>query len=565
MNSVFRERMLQFIMVLTIALALIMTGAVSSYALELHDPDNIVNPLVNIRQSIWDAVRFGTYPQTEIVAYSEQSGAYDRVWSRGVEFIVDEELYAKLQRTSFDSRGDATVDGTKYRRVKTPENYAQREEDYFWDGTPEYHYFRYDPIKWLVLEVSGGEVFLLAEDVLACMPAEDAGNWVSSVFCRDATIGDVRAELLEVDDIANTDKAIAYGFQKNPDQHYMVRWASSSTYAKACGCKTNWIVSNYEYSAASWILKRGSEDGYNIAEGSIRGCDDEELVGVRPAIRVSTDDARLQYAGKTRVLGGIIKQNQTINAPEEVEVPIGTTRDIGADAYTNLSYEIDDSEIATVSEDGVITPKKSGTAVVTICAEDTEEFSGAAIDVAIVVTPRVLKAPVMNSPKLTTYKKVKVTWQEVAGADSYEVQWKKAGETGWKTKKTFERSAVLDNLSAGSRYSVRVRAIEETEGPYTDIKTVTTLKKASTPTVKRYSSTKATVRWKTVAGATGYQFYSENMKSHRGSYVTRKTTSLKSTGLYKGIKYRYKVRAYKLVGGKRVYAPWSEYRIYRHG
>ena len=94
---------------------------------------------------------------------------------------------------------------------------------------------------------------------------------------------------------------------------------------------------------------------------------------------------------------------------------------------------------------------------------------------------------------------------------------------------------------------------------------VTTLKKVSTPSAERYSSSQVRVKWKNIGGESGYQI--SRSKSRNGTNIvsTYKTTK----GTSKVVKatrnkgYYYKVRAYRMVGDKKVYAPWSNVKYYK--
>ncbi|MGN0659795.1 MAG: PQQ-binding-like beta-propeller repeat protein [Emergencia sp.] len=69
---------------------------------------------------------------------------------------------------------------------------------------------------------------------------------------------------------------------------------------------------------------------------------------------------------------------------------------------------------------------------------------------------------------------------------------------------------------------------------------------------------KATVTWKKVSGATGYQV--SRATSKNGTYkVMKTTTSLKytNTSLTSGKTYYYKVRAYRTINGVKYYGKWS--------
>ena len=76
-----------------------------------------------------------------------------------------------------------------------------------------------------------------------------------------------------------------------------------------------------------------------------------------------------------------------------------------------------------------------------------------------------------------------------------------------------------------------------------------------------------TVKWTVkgnAASADGYQVWKSTKmnKGYKKAFTTTKTTYKNTKGLKKGVKYYYKVRAYKVVDGKNVYSDWSN-KAYR--
>ena len=73
------------------------------------------------------------------------------------------------------------------------------------------------------------------------------------------------------------------------------------------------------------------------------------------------------------------------------------------------------------------------------------------------------------------------------------------------------------------------------------------------------SGTKVKISWTNIAGETGYQISQSTKKSGTNIVSTYKTTSgkYKTVSATKGKTYYYKVCAYKVVNGKKIYSPWS--------
>ena len=121
-------------------------------ATTLNNPRTVADSSMNAKQKVtWDCVWFGAYPQSEVT-----SG----------------DIYNKLKNaTGWDENNDIVIDGNKYRRLKGEDatyyntkrvlNYYDWIEDY-----STYHYFKYEAIKWRVLNASNGGALLLADQAL---------------------------------------------------------------------------------------------------------------------------------------------------------------------------------------------------------------------------------------------------------------------------------------------------------------------------------------------------------------------------------------------------------------
>ena len=115
-------------------------------ATTLNNPRTVADSSMNAKQKVtWDCVWFGAYPQSEVT-----SG----------------DIYNKLKNaTGWDENNDIVIDGNKYRRLKGEDaTYTRSDEGghYDWkDNYKTYHYFKYEPIKWRVLNRSEMMPFFL--------------------------------------------------------------------------------------------------------------------------------------------------------------------------------------------------------------------------------------------------------------------------------------------------------------------------------------------------------------------------------------------------------------------
>ncbi|MCL2082796.1 MAG: InlB B-repeat-containing protein [Oscillospiraceae bacterium] len=144
-------------LILTLAILSAFPATPPCQILSAEVPDSlgeIKNPLpadsthVNggTHESSFSYVYFGHYPQSRVLGAALTSNI----------------IYAY-----YDSNGNAVVDGVKYRRLhKDMASEIPNSDGYFDWKELTYLYFRYEPIRWRVLEIENGKAFLAAENVL---------------------------------------------------------------------------------------------------------------------------------------------------------------------------------------------------------------------------------------------------------------------------------------------------------------------------------------------------------------------------------------------------------------
>lgn len=261
-------------------------------------PD-IQNPIIVSDNSLragqkvtYDCVWFGSYPQTELVlsGSEEETVLVGKNQYFTTEYIsLSSEEFSKLKDASYDSKGDAIVTlstGTyKIRRIKksdatsaysNPSSYDGINY-YKWASETNYHYFRYDPIKWRVLSVdSNGYAFVRADKGLDIQDYNSTRNfttwedctlrgWInndSKGFYKNAfniteqsAIKNSLVEnkdsllygtaggndtydnvfLLSESEVSSTDEAVSYGFVRAYNIGDEARRIQISTYAFAMG------------------------------------------------------------------------------------------------------------------------------------------------------------------------------------------------------------------------------------------------------------------------------------------------------------------------------------------
>lgn len=100
----------------------------------------------------WDCLWFGMYPQSEV-------NTSDQIYK----------VLNKLPDSAWDTNNDTSINGVKYRRFKGEDAPRTGTNDYYYnwnDDYQTYHYFKYEPIKWRILNINSQDAFLMSDKVL---------------------------------------------------------------------------------------------------------------------------------------------------------------------------------------------------------------------------------------------------------------------------------------------------------------------------------------------------------------------------------------------------------------
>lgn len=182
-----------------------------------------------------------------------------------------------------------------------------------------------------------------------------------------------------------------------------------------------------------------------------------------------------------------------------------------------------------------------------------------------------LTAPTTVTAKLYGYDDVDISWSAVENADAYKVYYKKSTSKTYTLKTTTTAlSQKICNLSDGIKYDFKIVPCTYVNGTYfadDSYKTASiyTLKKISTPTVTKHKAGKVKITWGNIQGESGYEISRSTSKT--GTYIVSDlVTTTKNAVIVsatKGKTYYYKVRAYKIVDGVKIYSPWSSVKSYK--
>lgn len=337
---------------------------------------------------IWDSIWFGSYPQREVVKDENtycaiNSGYYDSE----KDVIEDSVLFQKLESASeWDNKNEIVIDGKKYRRIQkadavhvgTDTSTMGKIDGYYdWEDDVNWHYFRYDPVKWRVLDISNNEVFLMADialdtqtynDNFVNVTWENSGirswlngygsndnqeekdyseqNFIDSCFneseknaiCTTNVVNnnninyntnggnntEDKVFLLSEEELYNSDKSGIYGFANSYGTNDEARECKSSTYAKAMGTWT-WsdLDSSYIGNCWWWLRSPGCQESYGAGGGHF--CDVSSYgIGVifygsiRPALKLDISYEDLwDYAGEVSSFEESEKDDSNSRVPFE--------------------------------------------------------------------------------------------------------------------------------------------------------------------------------------------------------------------------------------------------------
>lgn len=286
-------------------------------------------------------------------------------------------------------------------------------------------------------------------------------------------------------------------------------------------------------------------------------------------VTISQDTATLTKEGETLQLTATVKPSYADNK--------------------NLTWKSSDEKVATVDENGKVTAVANGTAVITATSADGKHSASVTVTVNIPVptatptptatpapteTPEPTATPAPEQKKLTV-KANKTTLTKIG--DSLQITAKVEPADSdvkliWKSSN--EKVAIVDangKVTAAGTGTAKITVTTE-DGSLKESVTVT-VKVPDEPTVNkttgfgrlRARSTTQTnnsikIQWNKVSGADGYIIYGNYCNANGKTYKYSKlktitngsTTAWTQTKLKKGTFYKYIVKAYKVVNGKKV-------------
>ena len=301
----------------------------------------------------WSYVYFGNYPQTE---------------------VTGDALTVEITGANYDDNGDAWVNGTKYRRASSSD---ANDTGYF--GDSEYRYFKWERIKWRVLENNGSTLFVVADQGLDCKDYNETSitwenctlrTWLNGMFYNTAfssseqgaivqqtvvnddnphygTSGGNNTQdnvyLLSIAEVTNPE----YGFCESYSTYSASRWMQPSDYAHAMGAYTISSSTTGGNANCWWWLRSPGGDIYPYYAAIAQSVGDvpcragyrvdANIGAVVPALQINLSSDLWSAADDgTSGEGGGSGQNNPTNPPAN---PVHhCTGERGGSDYTDWSY-----------------------------------------------------------------------------------------------------------------------------------------------------------------------------------------------------------------------------------
>lgn len=226
-------------------------------------------------------------------------------------------------------------------------------------------------------------------------------------------------------------------------------------------------------------------------------------------------------------------------------------------ADKKLAYYTSNSKTAAVDSSGRITAVNNGTAKITARSANGKK---AVCTVTVRMNPlKSLKAYGQ------TRSSVNLSWGKVSGAAGYTV-YRQSGSKWVTVKSTTALKYKVSRLSAAKSYTFRVSPYRysgktKVYGSGKAIKTATATAAPKMRSISRKNGRRAYLRWYRTSGASGYEIYQSAKKKSgysRVKTITKgSTTSYTRQGLKRKKTYYYKIRTYRIIGGKKIYSTFS--------
>nr|MBQ8252065.1 Ig-like domain-containing protein [Lachnospiraceae bacterium] len=323
---------------------------------------------------------------------------------------------------------------------------------------------------------------------------------------------------------------------------------------------TGWFDMAQKYSQI-FRIKAYTDNTDN--DGTFDSGDDDDS-GEDPGDNPGGDDSEDDVTDITPAILTALRLNQSATTMEDgdsLQLVATPTYSAGEATEWMVYWKSSDASVATVTNYGLVEALKPGTATITV-------YNGnISASCVVTVTPSKVK---VSSYKETGKNKTQLKWKKADGATGYEI-YRATSENGkYKKAKTITKAstvkATLKAYTGSKAYYYKVRAYKtisgkKVYGAFSSVKTCAP-NAPSGAKAKAQSGRKIKVTWKKTANASGYEIYRATKKSGKYKKIATikkaKTVSFVNKSLKKKKTYYYKIRAYRMVDGKKIYGSYSK-------
>ncbi len=247
------------------------------------------------------------------------------------------------------------------------------------------------------------------------------------------------------------------------------------------------------------------------------------------------------------------KKNVSVKAGTSMKLQVAVAP--AAAKNKTAAWKSSNASVASVNSAGTVTAKAPGKAIITVTADGKTDTCSIAVSLA---------APERIRTKSTGIRSVKVSWKKVAGASRYEIYRSKKKTGSYKKIATVKgKTSYRDRkASTGKTYYYKVKARSGSYRSAFSSRVRAKARPAATSVTAKAGEESVRLSWKKVKGAHGYHIYHTSGNSKKGFKrikVVKKGTSTRFTHTDRkaGKQQHYKVKAYRIVNGKKVFAASS--------
>ena len=248
------------------------------------------------------------------------------------------------------------------------------------------------------------------------------------------------------------------------------------------------------------------------------------------------------YGGTIAKTFTIAKATQNLIVTAPASVIAGKSVNLSVEGKGIISYQSSNSEIAAVSDQGVVDGVSYGTVTITVTAAGNENYETATETVQINVnlaTPGVSKVESINGG-------VKLSWGKVAGAAKYRIFYK-AGNGNWtKAADTTATTYTWKAAKSGTKYAFTVRCVSSDGKTYTSAYNTTgkSITYIAAPVISKVENVNGgmKVTWGKVAGAAKYRIFYKTGKGDWRKLADTAATTYTWKAAKNGTAYTFTVR-----------------------